>query len=52
MFRNMRRGRQALPEAESLAILARGSHGVLAVLGDEGWPYAVPLNYLWHEGSL
>ena len=37
MFRNMRRGRQALPEAESLAILARGSHGVLAVLGDEGW---------------
>lgn len=52
MFRNMRRGRQALPEAESLAILARGSHGVLVVLGDEGWPYAVPLNYLWHEGSL
>ena len=22
------------------------------MLGDEGWPYAVPLNYLWHEGSL
>ena len=44
MFRELRRGRQALPEAESLAILERGSHGVLAVLGDGGYPYAVPLN--------
>ena len=46
MFRDIRRGRQALPDAESLAILERGSHGVLAVLGDGGYPYAVPLNYV------
>ena len=32
MFRDIRRGRQALPEAESLAILERGSHGVLAAV--------------------
>ena len=50
MFRELRRGRQALPEAESLAILERGSHGVLAVLGDGGYPYAVPLNYVY-EGA-
>lgn len=52
MFRDMRRGRQALPGAVCLDILERGSHGVLALLGDGGWPYAVPLNYLWHEGAV
>lgn len=52
MFRDIRRSRQALPEAESLAILERGSHGVLAVLGDGGYPYAVPLNYVYEGGSL
>ncbi len=52
MFREMRRSRQALPEAESLAILERGSHGVLAVLGDEGYPYAVPLNYVYADGAI
>ena len=52
MFRDIRRSRQALPEAESLAILERGSHGVLAVLGDGGYPYAVPLNYVYEGGAL
>ena len=52
MFRELRRGRQALPEAESLAILERGSHGVLAVLGDGGYPYAVPLNYVYEGGAI
>lgn len=52
MFRELRRGRQALSEAESLAILERGSHGVLAVLGDGGYPYAVPLNYVYEGGAI
>lgn len=52
MFREMRRSRQALSEAESLAILERGSHGVLAVLGDGGYPYAVPLNYVYADGAI
>ena len=52
MFRELRRGRQALSEAESLAILERGSHGVLAVLGDGGYPYAVPLNYVYEGGAV
>ena len=44
MFREMRRNRQQLSEEESLAVLERGTSGVLAVLGDEGYPYAVPLS--------
>ena len=52
MFRPMRRGRQALTVAQCEDILLRGSHGVLALTGDEGWPYAVPMSYVYHEGTL
>lgn len=52
MFRPMRRHRQQLPQQETLDILARGSSGVLAVLGDGGFPYAVPLSYVYSDGHL
>ena len=45
MFRKMRRAGQQLPREEAFEILKNGKTGVLAVLGDEGYPYAVPLNY-------
>ena len=51
-FRAMRRKRQTLSERECAEILERGSSGVLAVLGDGGYPYAVPLSYVYHGGSL
>jgi len=52
MFRPMRRVAQQLPEGEALEILKNGSSGVLAVAGDEGYPYAVPLSYTYSEGKL
>ena len=52
MFREMRRKRQQLPEAEAVAVLERGSSGVLAVLGDGGYPYAVPLSYVYSDGKI
>ena len=48
----MRRKRQALPQARCEEILRCGSAGVLAVLGYEGYPYAVPLSYVWHKRSV
>lgn len=47
MFRPMRRSRQELTRRESNEILYAGSSGVLAVSGDGGWPYAVPLSYVY-----
>ena len=47
MFRPMRRGKQALSDEESRRILSDASSGVLAVLGDEGYPYAVPLSFVF-----
>ena len=51
-FRPMRRIRQQLAPEEAEAILREGSAGVLAVLGDGGWPYTVPLSYVWHDGCV
>ena len=52
MFRAMRRSKQELSKAETEAVLARGIHGVLACLGDEDYPYAVPLNYVYWNGRI
>ena len=48
MFREMRRKKQALTLEESTAVLMRGTSGVLAVLGDNGYPYAVPISYAYY----
>ena len=52
MFREMRRKRQQLTEAECIKILKKNTSGVLAVSGDGGYPYAVPLSYVYDNGSL
>lgn len=51
-FRSMRRGKQQLSNAECIDILSHGTSGVLAVSGDDGYPYAVPMSYLYHDGSI
>lgn len=52
MFREMRRSKQALPEEECVRILQRGTSGVLAVYGDEEYPYTVPLSYVYRDSKL
>lgn len=52
MFRDMRRKKQQLSEAETIKILQSCTSGVLAVMGDEGYPYAVPLSYAYKDGKL
>jgi nitroimidazol reductase NimA-like FMN-containing flavoprotein (pyridoxamine 5'-phosphate oxidase superfamily) len=52
MFRKMRRNKQQLSEAEAIEILQSCTSGVLAVSGDDDYPYAVPLNYAYRDGKL
>ncbi|MDR1496153.1 MAG: pyridoxamine 5'-phosphate oxidase family protein [Clostridiales Family XIII bacterium] len=52
MFREMKRSRQSLPKEEISAVLDRCTNGVMACLGDEGYPYAVPLNYVYLDGRI
>jgi len=46
MFREMRRKGQMLSLEESKSILDKMTSGVLAVLGDDDYPYAVPISYV------
>jgi hypothetical protein len=48
----MRRRDRELPEAEAYAILAKAGDGVLATMGADGYPYAVPLNHAYADGVL
>jgi uncharacterized protein len=52
MFREMRRKKQLLSEAETIEILKSGTSGVLAVSGDNDYPYTVPLSYAYKDGKL
>ena len=52
MFPEMRRKAQQLPQAEAEEILRAGSSGVLALAGEEGYPYALPISYVYHQGRL
>ena len=48
----MRRFKQQLSPEECEEILINGKDGVLAVHGDDGYPYAVPLNYVYLDNAL
>ena len=51
-FRPMRRFKQALPEETCYRILENAYRGFLSVNGDGGYPYSVPLNFVFEEGKL
>ena len=51
MFRPMRRSRQQISTAECQEILRRATSGVLGLHGDDGYPYAVPLSFVYQEGG-
>lgn len=50
MFPSMRRIRQQIPDDEAIEILEKGEDGVLALSSPDGYPYAVPVNYVY-DGS-
>ena len=54
MFRPIRKKKNEIGTEEAKALLRTARRGVLAVCGDGGYPYAVPINYLYDEekGSI
>lgn len=54
MFRKMARYRQQIAEEECIEILKKEPRGVLSVLGDDDYPYGLPINqfYCEEDGKL
>ena len=51
MFRPMRRMKQQLPREECVRILKEEPRGVLAMHGEDGYPYAIPMDHYYDEVS-
>lgn len=49
MFREMRRFKQQVSEDECKKILKEENRGVFSVIGDNGYPYAIPINFYYDE---
>lgn len=49
MFREMLRKKQALSLEECKEILKTETRGVLSVMGENGYPYGMPMNHFYNE---
>ncbi len=49
MFREVARKKQALSAEECIEILKNEPRGVLSVLGDDGYPYGMPIDHWYNE---
>lgn len=52
MFRNMRRSEKATDMYRAEELLKSCDFGVLSVNGDDGYPYGVPVNYVYDDGKI
>jgi len=52
MFRKMRRLGQMLSQEECEEILTSEPRGVLALLGDYDYPYALPMSHVYVDGKI
>ena len=51
MFRRMRRFKQELSKKECIEILKGEPRGVLSMIGDDGYPYGIPMDHWYDEVS-
>lgn len=52
MFREMRRADKLKTNEETIAIMKDNSNGILSVNGDDGYPYGVPVSYVYEDGKI
>ena len=51
MFRTIRKKKNAISIDTAKALLQSSRRGVLAVNGDDGYPYAIPINYVYDDDA-
>ena len=51
-FRQLRRFKQAASPEECQAVLTSAQRGILSVHGENGYPYGVPVNFLFSDGKI
>ena len=51
MFRSIRKKKNEIRAEDAKDLLRTSRRGVLAVNGDDGYPYAIPINYIYDEAE-
>lgn len=51
MFRELTRIKQKLSQEESIDLLKQQPRGVLSLIGDDGYPYGVPIDHWYNEAD-
>jgi len=52
MFRELRRKDMKVSEEEIEEVLTRGEYGVISTIGEDGYPYGIPMSYIYENGSI
>ena len=52
MFQEMRRKEKQVTPPEAEAILQKGEYGILSTMGENGYPYGIPVNYAYENGII
>ncbi len=52
MFREIRLKDRVVSDEKTIDIIKKGSFGVLSTIGEDGYPYGVPLNYTYFDNCI
>ena len=52
MFKEIKLKDRVVTEEKAIEIIAKGSYGVLSTIGEDGYPYGVPLNYTFFDNCI
>ena len=52
MFRDVRRKDRLAEKEAGVSLLEKSEYGVLSVLGDGGYPYGVPVNFVYKDDCI
>jgi len=52
MFKEMRYKDNELDKNSAVAIIEKGSYGILSTIGDDDYPYGVPVNYTYFNDCI
>jgi nitroimidazol reductase NimA-like FMN-containing flavoprotein (pyridoxamine 5'-phosphate oxidase superfamily) len=52
MFPQMRRAKNQMEQSKAFDILKNGEMGVLGTIGENGYPYTVPVNYVYVNDKI
>lgn len=52
VFKEMRRYDKMLSNEEMLDIMSTAEYGVLSTFGENGFPYGVPVNFVYKDGNI